>query len=114
MKPKVYLAFPPPEDVLTRIEAECDAVRYGERGQPAKPGLLAALSDIDGVLSTTRARFDAGVLAAAPRLRVVSNFGVGYDNVDVPAATQHGVLVCNTPGVLSDAVADLTMGLIIA
>ena len=114
MKPKVYLAFPPPGDVLTRIEAECDAVRYGERGQPAKPDLLAALSDIDGVLSTTRVPFDAEVFAAAPQLRVVSNFGVGYDNVDVPAATRHGVLVCNTPGVLSDAVADLTMGLIIA
>ncbi len=113
-QPVVYLTFPLPDDVLARIEAECAVVKFGARGQPAKPELLAALNDIDGVLATTRVPFDEEVLAAAPRLRVVSNFGVGYDNVDVEAATRHGVLVCNTPGVLSDAVADLAMGLVIA
>ena len=110
----VYLTFPVPDDVLARIEAECATVPFGERGKPAKPDLLAAVSDIDGVLGTTRVPFDEEVFAAAPRLRVVSNFGVGYDNIDVAAATRHGVLVCNTPGVLSDAVADLTLGLIVA
>jgi lactate dehydrogenase-like 2-hydroxyacid dehydrogenase len=114
MKPKVYLGLPVPDDVVQRIEAECDVIPFGERGKPAKPDLLAALADVDGVLSHTRVPFDTEVFAAAPNLRVVSNFGVGYDNVDVPAATEHGVLVCNTPGVLSDAVADLTLGLIIA
>jgi glyoxylate reductase len=113
-RPLVYLAVPVPDDVLARIEAECAVVKFGARGQPAKPELLGALSDIDGVLATTRVPFDEEVLAAAPRLRVVSNFGVGYDNVDVEAASRHGVLVCNTPGVLSDAVADLTMGMAIA
>ncbi len=113
-RPLVYLAVPPPADVLARIEADCDIVKFGERGGPAKPDLLSALSDVDGVLATTRVPFDEEVFAAAPGLRVVSNFGVGYDNVDVPAATRHGVLVCNTPGVLSDAVADLTLGMVIA
>jgi lactate dehydrogenase-like 2-hydroxyacid dehydrogenase len=113
-RPLVYLAVPPPADVLARIEAECDVVKFGERGGPAKPELLSALHDIDGVLSTTRVPFDEETFAAAPKLRIVSNFGVGYDNVDVPAATRHEVLVCNTPGVLSDAVADLTIGLVIA
>jgi glyoxylate reductase len=110
----VYLAIPPPDDVLARIRAECDVIMFGERGAPTKPDLLSALRDVDGVLSTTRVPFDEEVFDAAPKLRVVSNFGVGYDNVDVDAATRHGVLVCNTPGVLSDAVADLTMGIIIA
>lgn len=114
MKPKVYLALPLPDGLLARIEAECDVIPFGGRGKPAKPDLLSALSDIDGVLAHTRVPLDAEVFAAAPQLRVVSNFGVGYDNVDVPAATERGVLVCNTPGVLSDAVADLTIGLIIA
>jgi len=114
MKPKVLLALPPPADVLARIQRECDAIPSGQRGAFTKPDLLAALSDVDGVLSHTRVPFDAEVFAAAPQLRVVSNFGVGYDNVDVAAATRHGVLVCNTPGVLSDAVADLTLGLIVA
>ncbi len=114
MTPLVYLAVPPPDDVLARIEEQCAVVKFGERGKPAKPDILTALGDIDGVLATTRVPFDEEVLAAAPRLRVVSNFGVGYDNVDVEAATRHGVLVCNTPGVLTDAVADLTIGLLIA
>ncbi len=113
-RPKVYLGLPVPDDVLQRIEAECDVIPFGERGRPAKPDLLGALSDVDGVLSTTRVPFDAEVFASAPQLRVVSNFGVGYDNVEVPEATARGVVVCNTPGVLSDAVADLTLGLIIA
>ncbi len=113
-RPKVYLGLPVPGDVLQLIEAECDVIPFGKRGKPAKPDLLEALSDVDGVLSHTRVPFDTEVFAAAPRLRVISNFGVGYDNVDVPAATARGVLVCNTPGVLSDAVADLTLGLIIA
>jgi glyoxylate reductase len=112
--PLVYLGLPLPDDVLARIREQCEVIPFGERGKPAKPDLLAALSDVDGVLATTRVPFDTEVFAVAPRLRVVSNFGVGYDNVDVPAATQHGVLVCNTPGVLSDAVADLTMGFIVA
>src|SRR3990170_3238949 len=113
-RPLVYLAFAVPDVVVARIETECAAIKFGARGKPAKPDILAALSDVDGVLGTTRVPFDEEVLAAAPRLRVVSNFGVGYDNIDVAAATRHGVLVCNTPGVLSDAVADLTMGMIIA
>ena len=113
-RPLVYLAFPVPDDVLARIEAACVVVKFGARGKPAKPDILAALSDVDGVLGTTRVPFDEEVIAAAPRLRAVSNFGVGYDNIDVAAATRHGVLVCNTPGVLSDAVADLTLGLIVA
>jgi len=57
---------------------------------------------------------DNDLIDAAPELEVVSNTGVGYDNVDIPYATQRGLLVCNTPVVLNDAVADLTLGLIIA
>ena len=81
---------------------------------PSREELLAGIAEADGLLGSAQLPVDAEVLAAAPHLRVVSNFGVGYDNVDVAAATQRGVIVCNTPGVLSDAVADLTMGLILS
>jgi glyoxylate reductase len=57
---------------------------------------------------------DEELLAAAPRLRVVANVAVGYDNIDVPAATRRGVIVANTPGVLTDATADLTFALMLA
>ncbi len=113
-RPLVYLALRVAGGAASRIEAECRVRRYEGAGLPSKAELLSALADVDGVLTSTRAPFDAEVLAAAPRLRVVSNFGVGYDNVDLAAATRCGILVCNTPAVLTDAVADLTMGLIIS
>jgi glyoxylate reductase len=59
-------------------------------------------------------RIDEALLARAPRLRIVANFAVGYDNVDVPAATRRRVVITNTPVVLTDATADLTMALLLA
>lgn len=114
MKPRVYLALRVPDQAAARIEAECSVSRYDGRGQPSKEELLAALGDIDGLLGSAQLPLDAQVLAAAPRLRVVSNFGVGYDNVDLEVATRRGVIVCNTPGVLTDAVADLTMAMVLS
>lgn len=113
-RPLVYLALRIPDAAAARIEAECRVRRHEGAGLPSKAELLSALGDVDGVLTSTRAAFDAEVLATAPRLRVVSNFGVGYDNVDLDAANRCGILVCNTPAVLTNAVADLTMGLIIS
>ena len=77
--------------------------------------LIAALPGVDGVLSPTRGVSELGeeFFAALPGLRVVSQHAVGYNNVDVDAATRHGVAICNTPGVLNAAVADLTMAIII-
>ena len=113
-KPNVYLAIRIAEDALARIEAECAVRRFEGRGMPSRDELLAAVADVEGLLGSAQLPVDAGVLAAAPRLRVVSNFGVGFDNVDLAAATERGILVCNTPGVLSDAVADLTMALVLS
>ena len=60
-------------------------------------------------------RIDAEVLAAgAPRLRVVANVAVGYDNIDVKAAAAHGIVVCNTPGVLTETTADTAWALLMA
>lgn len=114
MPPQVFVALRLAPDALARIEAACACVRFDGRGMPAKQDLLAALADAEGLLGSAIMSIDAEVIAAAPRLRVISNFGVGFDNVDLAAATARGILVCNTPGVLSDAVADLTLGLIIS
>jgi glyoxylate reductase len=83
--------LPPPEDVLRERTADAE-------------GLLCLLTD----------RIDAPLLDAAPRLRVISNFAVGADNVDLAEAARRGVDVGVTPGVLTDATADLTMALILA
>src|SRR5699024_805236 len=67
-----------------------------------------------GILCMATTPVNEQVLAHFPQLRVVSNFAVGFDNIDIDAATKRRILVCNTPGVLDAAVADLTIGLIIS
>ena len=77
--------------------------------------LVAAAGTVDAVVCLLTDRIDAEVLAAgAPRLRVVGNVAVGYDNIDVTAATELGIAVCNTPGVLDETTADLAFLLILA
>ena len=77
--------------------------------------LLDAVRDVDAVVCLLTDRIDDDVLAAGgERLRVVANVAVGYDNIDVAAATRHGVAVCNTPGVLDETTADLAFLLILA
>jgi glyoxylate reductase len=72
------------------------------------------LSDADALVCLLLDRIDAAVLARAPKLRVIANCAVGYDNVDVAAATRAGIAVTNTPDVLTDATAELTLALILA
>lgn len=87
---------------------DCEVEQYD--GQGWQPAVRAA----DAVVCLLTDRIDADVLATADRLRIVANVAVGYDNIDVPAATAVGVVVCNTPGVLTEATADLTFALILA
>ncbi len=80
-----------------------------------RPELLALVADADALLTLLHTRVDAELLdAAGPQLRCVANVAVGHDNVDLAAAAARGVAVANTPGVLDDATADLTLGLILA
>src|SRR3972149_2078286 len=113
-RPLVFLALRVPDDALARLEAACRGRGHEGAGPPTKAELAAALGDAEGVLGSAILPIDGEVLASAPRLRVISNFGVGFDNVDLAEATRRGIVVCNTPGVLTDAVADLTMALIVS
>ena len=83
---------------------------------PYEPAdLAAAAADADAMVCVLTDRIDAALLrAAAPRLRVVANVAVGYDNVDVATATELGIAVCNTPGVLDETTADLAFLLVLA
>lgn len=73
-----------------------------------------ALADADALLPLLSLRIDEALLQRASKLRIVANYAVGYDNVDVAACTRRGVVVTNTPGVLTEATADLTMALVLA
>src|SRR5579859_536507 len=76
--------------------------------------LIARLQGKDGVQTSSSDRIDAELLDRCPGIKAVCNTAVGYNNIDVDACTRHGVMVTNTPGVLTDSVADYSMGLIIA
>lgn len=109
-KPKVCIIVALEEDLQAQIRALCDVTVVDPRTPRAE--LLQAVQEAEGALVTPRVRADAEFFDAAPKLRVLSTTSVGYDPFDIPEATRRGVVVCNTPGVLSAAVANLTMTLI--
>jgi glyoxylate reductase len=114
MKPPVLLTRRIPSAVLGRLEAVCDVDLYA--GDSAIPGteLLARVAGKRALLCLLTDRVDEKVLAAGADLRVVANIAVGYDNIDVPAARARGIVVTNTPDVLTEATAELTWALILA
>lgn len=81
---------------------------------PSRGELLREAVRVDGLLCLLTDRIDARVMEQAKRLRVIGNMVVGYDNVDIVEATNRGIMVTNTPGILTETVADLTVGLMIA
>lgn len=104
-----------PESAVAALRAEGE-VRIDEREEAIpREDLLALVAGADAILTLLHDRIDDELLeAAGPQLRCVANVAVGYDNVDVEAAARRAVVVTNTPGVLDDATADLTLALILA
>lgn len=113
-KPKVFVTRIIPDAGLNRIREACDAEVWPEQLPPPYDLIRQKIADCDGVVSLLTDKIDAALLDAAPRLKVVSNFAVGFNNIDIPAATQRGVAVGNTPGVLTDATADMAFCLLIS
>ena len=101
-------------EIVSRLRERFE-VDHNETDVPYTAAQMAErASNADGILSTVMDMVGPDVLAAAPRLQVVSNIAVGYNNVDVAAATARGIRVTNTPGVLDDTTADLTWALLMA
>lgn len=113
-KPRVFVTRLIPAAGLDKVRAHCDADVWTEPLPPSADVLREKVADCEGLLSLLTERIDGSLLDAAPRLRVVSNYAVGFNNVDVPAATERGIAVGNTPGVLTDATADMAFALLIA
>ena len=112
-RPMVFVSVPLLDEYLSPLRERCDVEVYGGRGQVPGDELVAQLREAEGLLATAILPLDAGVLDGATRLRAVSNIGVGYDNEDLQYAMRRGIAVTNTPGILSGAVAELTMGLML-
>jgi lactate dehydrogenase-like 2-hydroxyacid dehydrogenase len=114
-RPKVFVARLIPDEGIAAINAACDAVVWPDDLPPPRAALLDAIRGCNGVLTLLTDKVDDEFLdAAGPQLKVVSNYAVGFDNVDVAACTKRGVAVGNTPGVLTETTADLAWALLMA
>jgi glyoxylate reductase len=102
------------EDQIDRLRAVARVALWDSDLPPHRDELGLLLDGADGALTLLTDRIDAPLLDAVPVLRVVSNLAVGYDNIDVEAATARGVAVCTTPDVLTDTTAEFTLALIFA
>src|SRR6266567_7781784 len=112
-KSRVFVTRIIPEAGLDLIRRHCEAEIWPEQLPPPYDLLRQKVADCDGLVSLLTDRIDAALLDAAPQLKVVSNYAVGFNNIDVKAATERGVCVGNTPGVLTDATADMAFCLLI-
>jgi len=104
----------PSAEGMGRLRAEADVTVWPEYDPPPRAALIEGAAKSDGLLTLITDRVDAELLDAAPDLKCVANLAVGYDNIDVAACTERGVLVCNTPGVLTETTAELTMALLLS
>jgi glyoxylate reductase len=114
-RPKVFVTRAIPEKGLAKVRAHCAADIWPEELPPPREAVLERVRGVDGILSLLTTRMDEAVMeAAGPQLKVISNYAVGYDNIDIAAATGRGIPVGNTPGVLTDTTADLAFALLMA
>jgi glyoxylate reductase len=113
--PKVFVARRLPEEGLQLVREACEMDLWEDELPPPRDELLRRIAGMDGVLTLLTDKVDDEFLdAAGPQLKVVSNYAVGFDNIDVAACARRGIPVGNTPGVLTDTTADLAWALLMA
>ena len=114
-KPQVIVTRRWPEAVETRLKERFDVQLNASDKPMSREALKDALASADALFPTVTDRIDADVLSTEPlRARLIGNFGVGFNNIDIEAAKQRGLVVTNTPEVLTDATADLAMTLLLS
>jgi glyoxylate reductase len=110
---RVFVTRGVPGGALDRLATEHDVEVWPERLPPPREELLRRAPGLEGLLSLLTDPIDAELIEAAPRLRAISNYAVGVDNVDLEAAAARGIPVGNTPDVLTDSTADLAVALML-
>ena len=112
---KVYVTRKLPEEAMKLLEEKFDVEVWTEEMPPPKEVLIEKVKNIDGLICLLTEKIDEEVInAAGPRLRGICQVAVGYDNIDVEAATKKGIYVTNTPGVLTETTADYAFALLMA
>jgi len=113
-KPRVFVTRRIPDAGLKMVLENTDAEVWDGELPPPHEVLKEKVRDCEGLLALLTDTIDAEIMDAAPKLKVISNYAVGYNNIDVAAATARGIKVGNTPGVLTEATADLAFTLLCA
>tara|TARA_Y100000780_G_C13676587_1_gene414424 strand:+ start:1167 stop:2147 length:981 start_codon:yes stop_codon:yes gene_type:complete len=113
MKSRVLVTNRIPAAVLQHLESDLEIDYHTEQNALSRDQLLDRVRDKHGLLCVVTDTIDAGIIKAGSQLRVIANIAVGYDNIDIATAKKHGIVVTNTPGVLTESVAELTWGLIL-
>ena len=114
MPDRVFVTRNLPGDALDRLREHADVDLWPGELPPPYEALRERVRDADGLICLLTDRIDAALLEAAPRLRVISNVAVGYDNIDLVAAAARGIPIGNTPGILTETTADLAFALLLA
>ncbi len=113
-KPKIYVTRKLPERGLQIIRKHFDMEVWPEYAPPPKKTIIEKAKNVDALATLLSDKIDAEVFNAAPRLKIVSQLAVGYDNIDITEATKRGIYVTNTPEVLTDTTADFAWALLMA
>lgn len=113
-RPILYLSRLLPDPVMAIVRERFQLVQYPHDALPAPSALREGLCQADAAIVTLGDRIDAETIHAATRLKILANYAVGHNNIDLAAARQRGLIVTNTPDVLTDATADLTWALLLA
>lgn len=113
-KPKVYVTREIPERGINLIKKYFDAEVWPEYAPPPKNVIIDKAKNVDALVSLLSDKIDAEVFDVAPKLKIVSQIAVGFDNINIPEATKRGIYVTNTPEVLTDTTADFAWALLMA
>lgn len=113
-KPKVYITRRIAQKAVDMIDQVAEIEIWPQELPPPYEVLLKKAQDVEGLLTLLTDRVDTGLMEAALKLKVISNLAVGYDNIDIPEATRRGIVVGNTPGVLTKTTADFAFTLLMA
>lgn len=115
MKPKIYITRKLPSAIVDKLQEFCQVSMWDSEEDPVPRHILEKeIEYVDGLFCLLTEKIDQELLDKAPNLKIISNMAVGYNNIDVNAASARGILVTNTPGVLTETTADLTFALLMA
>lgn len=113
-KAKVFATHPLFDEARAILDASCDVEYWTQPERPSREEIARRCKDKEGLVCLLTDRVNDELLRSAPKIRIVANVAVGYDNIDVPACSKRGVIATNTPGVLDETTADFAWALLMA